>query len=85
MAPARTSRAVNDDFDVNGMCLALREFANRKDLSWDWEFSEYQKTRRSQVPDRSGLIAYSELPAAVPHPGVNPTGRKQPCIGHWKL
>ena len=40
---------------------ALAAFARRKDCPWDWEMGEYSKTKRSQGPDRDGLVRYAGL------------------------
>ena len=59
MAPAQ--RAVNDRFEVSEMVDALRQFARLKDCPFDWELASYSKTKRSQGPDREGLVFYAPL------------------------
>ena len=54
-------RSSNDEFDVKLLCAELAPYASVKDLQWDWEFSQYAKTRRSQAPDRLGLEKYQEF------------------------
>ena len=54
-------RSSNDEFDVKLLCAELAPYARVKDLQWDWEFSQYAKTRRSQAPDRLGLEKYQEF------------------------
>ena len=64
LAPAsqwRISRSRNDTVSVASLCDALKAEADKKTLPWDWHISEYNKSRRSQGPDRSGLEFYLPL------------------------
>jgi len=55
------TRSCNDRFDVNVMADALTSFARVKDCPFDWELASYSKTKRSQGPDREGLVMYAPL------------------------
>ena len=56
MAPKQ--RTPNDIVDGSELEEALKPFAEKKQLGWDWEFDQYGKSRRSQGPDRDGLEFY---------------------------
>ena len=54
-------RTPNDKFDIGKLINALEPFAASKKFALDWEFEAYNKSRRSQGPDREGLEHYSKL------------------------
>ena len=58
---------------MKDLCHILSAEANRKDCSFDWSLKSYTKTRRSQGPDRDGLIKNKNLLAKILE--VAPTGR----------
>jgi len=62
---AMAPRARNDVFDTQALQEALSEWARRKDCPFDWEFSMYSKKRRSQGPDREGILFYKPLVMVV--------------------
>ena len=67
------TRSQNDAFEVKDICHILSAEAHRKDCSCDWSLKSYTKTRRSQGPDRDGLIKNKNLLAKILE--VAPTGR----------
>jgi len=45
----------------------LLPFARLRDCPFDWELSEYSKTRRAQAADRTGLVRYADPLKVVLH------------------
>ena len=62
---SRRPRAPSARFDVEAMTERLRKSARLRDNAFDWELSEYSKTRRSRGPGRDGLIRCAPLLDAV--------------------
>jgi hypothetical protein len=55
-------RSCNDVFDISAMVEALRPAALAREPPWpDWQLARYGKVRRSQAPDREGLLQYRSL------------------------
>ena len=66
-APRRwsRSRSSTDRFDGAALLADLEPYARDKLCSWDWELTSYSKTRRSQAPDRAGMVAHRELLSCI--------------------
>ena len=58
-------RAPSCRFDSEALFHALSHHARLKDLKWDFEMSRYNKPKRSQAPDRQGLITYYTLLSTI--------------------
>ena len=54
-------RRPNDLIDIEALCRDLAPHAKLKDPCFDWGILQYGKQRRSQGPDREGLLAYHGL------------------------
>jgi hypothetical protein len=57
----RKSGTTADTFDVDFMVEQLVPYARLKDCPFDWELSNYAKSRRTQGADRDGLAFYHIL------------------------
>lgn len=57
----RAPRGLNDAFSVSDLVASLSELAKDRDCCEDWQLSTYVKTRRSQGPDKEGLVAHARL------------------------
>ena len=55
------NRTPNDHFDILAMATELTKYAKLKTCGWDWELSDYSKSRRGQGPDHAGLLRYVKL------------------------
>ena len=63
---SKRPRTPNDAFDVQVLINALTPYAQMKVTPWgDWEMSRYTKARKSQGPDRDGLVRYGVLMTKV--------------------
>ena len=57
----KRGRSHNDVVDCSSLYSSLAELAKLKASSFDWGIQRYAKSRRSQGPDREGLILYEEV------------------------
>ena len=58
-------RAPNDVVCVSDLFASLSVLAKNRDCTVDWALSTYVKTRRSQGPDKQGLVTHVQLLAIV--------------------
>lgn len=62
----RAPRGVNDVFfSVSDLFDSLSVLAKNRDCTVDWQLSTYVKTRRSQGPDKEGLVTHGQLLAII--------------------
>ena len=61
----RAPRGVNDVLSVSDLFASLSVLAKNRDCTVDWQLSTYVKTRRSQGPDKEGLVTHGQLLAIV--------------------
>ena len=54
-------RARNDVIDYDAAKVALSALASLRDVGFDWAVLGYGKSRRSQGPDKEGIIKYFKL------------------------
>ena len=57
----KRSRTRNDPIDLVNFCDGLAELAKLRTPGFDWDLRAYGKSRRSQGPDRDGLMYYERL------------------------
>ena len=78
MSTGRSSGTTTDSFVPVELEAALVPLANKKVPDVDFEFERYEKTRKSQGPDRAGLVYYFPLlsilldycPKGLPKPSL---------------
>ena len=58
---SRSQRSGNDGVHVGSLASDLAVFARDKECAFDFEFKRYGKHRRSQGPDREGLLFYKDI------------------------